>query len=276
MAYLTVETSVRTHRKFLAAGPAAAWLWICGLGYCQDGLTDGFIPETALGFLGVMDPTPLVRTLVEQRLWEPVTGGWRVHDYLEHNKSADEVRELMRKRALGGHKGGRPRKASRRTSKGNLEGSAVETSKVSAEQNLARNPVLPVLPVLPVRPTDRDDRDGSRADARASRGYGAGVMAGSLPRDHLRHAWCSDRVCVPEFLHGQLVGQVGGAREAADVWLRTTWYPSVIARQTGLIGLEPVKFWQRAFAADHPPTDATLETRLAKASAAFLAGEASS
>lgn len=140
MTYLMIESSIRTHRKFLAAGPEASWLWVCGLGYCQDGLTDGYIPETAVDYLGVKNVRALVTVLEHVRLWEPVQGGWRMHDYLEHNKSADEVREIMRKRAEGGKLGGRPKK--------NLQGFGDDAT----EQNLIRNPVLPVLPVLPEHP----------------------------------------------------------------------------------------------------------------------------
>lgn len=119
MAYIQVEASVRTHRKMLAAGPAASWLWLCGLGYCQDGFTDGFIPEAAVEYLGVRDAGSLVETLVQVGLWDRVEGGWRVHDYLEHNKSASSIRETMRKRKAGGGLGGRP-KTSAKTTKVNL------------------------------------------------------------------------------------------------------------------------------------------------------------
>lgn len=126
---------MRTHDKFLTAGPAAAWLWLCGIGYCQDGLTDGFIPASAIDFLGVKRPLPLVQRLVEVRLWDAVDGGWRVHDYLEHNKSGDEVRTTMRKRREGGHLGGRPR-----------------TSEETLEVNHPKNPIRPS--VLPSDPSD--------------------------------------------------------------------------------------------------------------------------
>lgn len=145
MAYLMIEASVRTHPKFLKAGPAACWLWVCGLGYCQEGLTNGFIPVTALSYLGIKRAPKLAKTLVSVRLWEQVEGGFVMHDYLEHNKSADEIREIMRKRREGGKKGGRPAKPSR----------------LPSEANLPENPVLPVLPVLPVQDTT-EPRDTGR------------------------------------------------------------------------------------------------------------------
>lgn len=136
MAYIQVEASVRTHRKFLKAGPSASWLWLCGMGYCQDGLTDGFIPFEAIDYLGVKGTTArkLKVTLVAVGLWEEVPGGWRVHDYLQHNKSAETIRQTKERRADGGNKGGRPLKAE--PSAETLEVSG----KVSGEGNHTQNP----------------------------------------------------------------------------------------------------------------------------------------
>lgn len=74
-------------------------------------------------------------------------------------------------------------------------------------------------------------------------------MAGTLPRDHLRHVCCG-RVCVPEFLHGQFAQQLGGDPDAARDRLRA-WYLQVLAGipDSQPIGDEPVKFWRAQFAA---------------------------
>lgn len=131
MAYVVLESSVRTHRKMLAAGPAACWLWACGLGYCQEGLTDGFIPDAAVVFLGVPDAQPLAEILGRVRLWDRVDDGWQIHDYHEHNKTAEEIRRIMRARQDGGKLGGRPPKPDE-TLEDNLQG--------SEKRNLPRNP----------------------------------------------------------------------------------------------------------------------------------------
>jgi hypothetical protein len=108
MAHIQVEASVRTHKKFLMAGPAASWLWLCGVGYSQDGLTDGFIPFEALPYLGVKAPKSLRAKLVEVGLWDEVDGGWQIHDYANHNRTAAEIKALKRRRGDGGFLGGRP------------------------------------------------------------------------------------------------------------------------------------------------------------------------
>jgi hypothetical protein len=123
MAWIRVESSVARNRKFVKAGPGPSWLWLCGLAYCQEGLTDGFIPSEALDFLGVRSARNLAKHLVSAGLWDEVDGGWRVHDYLDHNRSASEVDAIRAKRSSGGKLGGRPIK--------NLPDNLHETSKVS-------------------------------------------------------------------------------------------------------------------------------------------------
>jgi hypothetical protein len=131
VAYVVLESSVRTHRKMLKAGPAACWLWACGLGYCQEGMTDGHIPEAAVDFLGVRDARPLAVVLEQVGLWDRVDDGWQVHDYHDHNKPAEEVRRIMRARQDGGKLGGRPPKPYE-TLEDNHQG--------SRKRNLPRNP----------------------------------------------------------------------------------------------------------------------------------------
>jgi hypothetical protein len=126
MAYVQVDCSVARNRKLVKAGPAPSWLWLCGLCYCQEGQTDGFIPTEALPYLGVKNAKQLSFHLEQAGLWDVVPGGWQVHDYLEKNKSAEEIAELKAKRGSGGKLGGRPKK--------NLPQNPPETSKVSVSE----------------------------------------------------------------------------------------------------------------------------------------------
>ncbi len=241
MAYLMVETSVRTHWKFLAAGPAASWLWLCGLGYCQEGLTDGFIPMSALGFLGVEAASSLALALVEVRLWEPVfegqpMTGWHMHDYLDHNKSAKAIRALMRLRAGNGHRGGRPRKPSTKPSRLPIDETMMG--------NHSENPLLPSY-----RPTDLSDRPpDAPSDARARYPREPGLIDGAAIRRHGSHAWCANRegLCVPLFLHQEFVGKLG--RLTADAELRH-WYGRTLESVADRpIGEDALVFWRNSFA----------------------------
>lgn len=77
--------------------------------------------------------------------------------------------------------------------------------------------------------------------------------AGTLPRDHMKHAWCDPTFsrCVPPAVHGKLTNQLaprhGGDRPRAAAAL-LAWYPTVIAGlpADAVIGDE-FKFWQRHF-----------------------------
>jgi hypothetical protein len=81
---------------------------------------------------------------------------------------------------------------------------------------------------------------------------GGGVLAGSLPRDHLRHAWCGERLCVPMVLHGEFVRAWGGEPDAAEKNLHA-WYGSVVSSLPDTpIGDDPFKFWRSRFAAAFP------------------------
>lgn len=79
------------------------------------------------------------------------------------------------------------------------------------------------------------------------------ALAGALPRDHLRHGWCSARgKCVPDFLHEEFIRSVGGERRAADQRLRTFYQAREHGWPPGPIGDDPVKLWRREFAASFP------------------------
>ena len=102
---------------------------------------------------------------------------------------------------------------------------------------------------MPPSPSPSPSPDQTRAHALT----GSGPMAGTLPRDHLRHAWCSHRgKCVPEFLHGQFMQAIGGDRGAADVTLRAFYEQTQAGWPPGPIGDAPVRLWERAFAAGFP------------------------
>src|SRR6476619_7621329 len=46
------------------------------------------------------------RHLVEAGIWEPVKGGWQIHDYLEYQPSKEEIQSLSNKRRENGRRGG--------------------------------------------------------------------------------------------------------------------------------------------------------------------------
>src|SRR6266496_292269 len=108
MPWVRVDDHFDEHPKFAQAGPLGMALWVTGLAYCNRNLTDGFIPwavaqrlltweylgpveergrrvykiGVACGMAGEdVDCDLVIALLVEARLWEEVSGGYRVHDY---------------------------------------------------------------------------------------------------------------------------------------------------------------------------------------------------
>lgn len=95
MGWVRIDDQAPRHHKLLRAGPDAAWLWVCSLAHCQSQLTDGFVSNAVLpmiGIAGVAKARRLANTLVEVGLFDIVDGGFQIHDYLDWNDSAAQVR----------------------------------------------------------------------------------------------------------------------------------------------------------------------------------------
>lgn len=110
MGYVKHHDERLDHMKLLAAGPLASHLDDMAILWCNKNLTDGFVPKRQVRRLvdweGVftmpndgdavpvqVDPLDLAATLVEVGRWDPVEGGFQVHDYLEVQRSAAQIRE---------------------------------------------------------------------------------------------------------------------------------------------------------------------------------------
>jgi len=111
MAYTNTDYGFWTNPKVRAAGRDAAFLYIAGNGFCNEYLTDGFISETDVQTVAFnsfnRSPRKAIDALLSAGLWDRVPGGYEVHDYLDYNKSKQEVKELQNKKAAAGSKGGK-------------------------------------------------------------------------------------------------------------------------------------------------------------------------
>lgn len=125
MGYVKLDDAFLDHPKFLEAGPLAGYLAICAIAWSNRNRTDGFIPEVQVKRLAsfdelevVDDGVPVVGSaslwrlaedLVLAGLWEKVDRGFVIHDYLEWQHSADEIRALSTARAEAGRRGAEAR-----------------------------------------------------------------------------------------------------------------------------------------------------------------------
>jgi hypothetical protein len=99
--------------------PAAGWTYVVSLCYCGQSLTDGLFPLRVVLRLAGVD-ADIAKRLVEARLWhepghdcprcpQPDPGVYVVHDYLGHQRSADEANSLREARREAGRKGAHTR-----------------------------------------------------------------------------------------------------------------------------------------------------------------------
>ena len=103
MPWSKLDDSFYDHEKVVAAGTLGAGLFALALSYTARKLTDGFVPRGMIPRLvaDVDDPIALADRLVEAGLFEKVEGGYQIHDYLDYNPSAAEIkqkREASRRR----------------------------------------------------------------------------------------------------------------------------------------------------------------------------------
>ena len=107
MTWIRLDDGFPDHPKIATVGPLAGWFHVCGLCYAGRYLTDGFIPENAVfrlaDFRGIgishgmvghdVEAGELIDALLDAGLWQRVEGGYMIHDYLEYNPSAEQVRQ---------------------------------------------------------------------------------------------------------------------------------------------------------------------------------------
>lgn len=99
MTWAKVDDHANEHRKQLAAGAEACWLWACGLMYAnRQKARDGFIPELTVGMLyPFKNAKALATKLVDVGLWKRVTGGYEIHDFLYWNQSKEQREDTLEK-----------------------------------------------------------------------------------------------------------------------------------------------------------------------------------
>lgn len=257
MSWLRIDDNAPSHRKILRAPPAARWVWVCGLAYCQRHRTDGHIPAEALATFAVDKPKPLADALVAAGLWHVTPDGWRVHDFLDWNDSADE------REAKTAEKGERQRRWRERRRNSPVSADAHVDASTWDSGDAAPTPTPSPSPSPTPRPIPSPDGDG-RAGAR--RGHLAPTAPGGVDRHHGKHALrdlLCDWVCLPEVVFEEWVTRLAGAgstRERATADIRE-WAADVKARwqQSGKVPGDSIfDFWRhewtRTWGTNRPST----------------------
>lgn len=86
--YARVYASAKDHPRHLQAGLAAEGLWKRAMAYCADHMTDGVVPAS---WVEVQGPKKVIAAGTDAGLWEKIGTVYVLHDYLDHNRSKEQV-----------------------------------------------------------------------------------------------------------------------------------------------------------------------------------------
>ena len=154
MSWVKFDDQATFHAKVIQAGNEVAGAWFRMTCWCSAHLTDGFLPEHVANLIA--GRPEVVRAAVAAGLLDDAPGGVRVHDYLDHNPSRDEV--LKRREA----------ERTRKSSEGKRGGRAPKTLRSDSARNPAGSP--PPSERIPKPRPDPDPDPKKRERARASAG----------------------------------------------------------------------------------------------------------
>lgn len=105
--YIRVHDGMPDHPKLSRLDDdVASWLLVCLWAYCSRYLTDGRVPVTIAHRLTKGASKARCRKLVAAGLLEEQGNDYICHDYLEHQRSADEVAAARQRNAANGRAGG--------------------------------------------------------------------------------------------------------------------------------------------------------------------------
>ena len=98
MTWVRIDDNIVDHPKMVEVGHRGLALFVASLCYASKHLTDGFIPKSAVpGLLPDLRAPKTADALVRVGLWDRVDSGYQVHDYLEYQPSAEDVRAKREK-----------------------------------------------------------------------------------------------------------------------------------------------------------------------------------
>lgn len=216
MAWLKVDDRVRTHPKIVEAGPLAAWVWFCGICYCREHLTDGFIADKMLATLvpGLSSLKKAAASLVAAGLWHRGERGYQVHDFLDWNPSRADVEK---QRAIDrARKGTGFPSDSRRIPEGPPTDS-------DASRDAHRGSGSGSLSVQALPGSEKDGAPKIAPNG-AIRGPGLIMTSAEYARKKETHRHVGARLHVPNVLHRELMLKLGGDDPDAAL---VAWYDAL-------------------------------------------------
>lgn len=143
--WIKLDDDFFDHPKVVGLSLVAVHVHLRAICWCSKHLTDGRIPVAVVESWSVRRWREAIESLVERGLWErptvdlgstyglptvrdPKVAEWfQIHDYLDHQRSAEDARNIKAKRAKAGSKGGQAKAAkAKQTPSKVLEGGLAE------------------------------------------------------------------------------------------------------------------------------------------------------
>ena len=229
MAWIRLEDTFPEHTKIDAAGGDAAWLHVCGIGYCNRNRTDGFIPTERVHRLSDRkNPMRLAERLVLCGLWEiDPRGGWLIHDYLDYNPTKAELDQADSdryvKKSEAGKLGGIASGIARRKHSTKQTGSINEANEEpNGNQNEAPSRPVPTRPDLKLASSENSSSAATGRDRRSE----AIERYAAIGWEQANQSKINDQPAFMAALRKQ-----AAAMPDLDVWL--TEYPEASGTQIG-------------------------------------------
>jgi hypothetical protein len=193
MTWVRLDEGFPRHPKVAASGPLGMAMQVSALCYCNEYLTDGFVPKHVVaGFLnlegiamnmwqgdmigGGDDATwqLIVNDLIESGLWYETAGGYRIHDFLKYQPSKADVEADRKQKREAGRLGGINSAIARRAKTSHSEAGA-EASATAVAQALPQAESKPVSVPVSVT-TNPSFLQTSTRDAEGQEGLNIGNL----------------------------------------------------------------------------------------------------
>lgn len=202
MPWVRLDEGFPRHPKIAAAGPLGMALQVAALCYCNEYLTDGFIPtgvaRTLLDLDGIamhmwqgemigggQDATAdlVIQDVVQAGLWKKVKNGWKIHDYHDYQPTKTQVLEMRKQRAEAGKRGGQA-KAALANGLANAKQTASDLPSKRSSKPLAKSyPVpVPVVTTPSFLPTSTTDgKEGGTENGKDQTPFDLGGILKEIP-----------------------------------------------------------------------------------------------
>lgn len=109
MPWANLDDQFPKHPKVLPLSDAAFRLHVAGICYCAQYETNGRIAAEMVPLLVPRFRTRSLDELSRRGLWMPHSDGWEIHDYLEWNRSKEQIEAERERKRKAGRKGAEKR-----------------------------------------------------------------------------------------------------------------------------------------------------------------------